>query len=476
MNQKPPDFRVDRLYRTLRDFAAQRAHGDNVIRVGDDEITMAALQAMAQGEPIHIVPAANEQDYSVSVPTVAWTPDERTVGLWHFNGDATDAGDNDNDGTVAGTTAWGTGQFDQCLTLTNGRVTVADATSLDVNRWLCFEAWVKTSAAGTIAERDGWKVWIDASMKLNFQVGADTITSAVAITADTWTFIVAQYSTAAYGDDDLWVAVDDVVKRQAATETAVATGSDPLYLGNNAANDDPLVGSLDEVRFSSLRRYVSDGQVARARPSSMDVATFNFEENVGDTAYNSRFGEANLTLSNTSWVAGLTGYGLSFNGTTSYASATFQSYTPTKIAVGGWFKFVDLSGNQVLVDQTAGVGLQFTGTHLRAPFYDLTELNTDICAWAPLADTWYEIYATYDGTSKAIWIDNQKWGEVTATGTPTTGGICYVGRSSGAANYFEGSIDDLVISRYDRRPWRRPIPYFVVGQAGMKIWEDWQIG
>ena len=472
----PSNNLVHELYRALRGFSTERAHGNTIIRAGDDETAGQMLQAMSQGEPIEIVPSANDQSYSVEIPTLAFRSDERTVGLWHLNGNADDGGSYDNDGTVAGTYAWGTGQFGQCLELTDARVTVADATSLDVTRWMCFEGWVKTSAAGTIAERSGWKVWIDSNLKLNFTVGANTITSDEAITADTWTFIVAQYSTVTHGDDDLWVVVGDVVKRQAATETAVATSSAALYLGNNAANNDPLIGSLDEVRFSSVRRYVSDGQVARARESSMDVGVFNFESNVGSTAFNSSFGEADLTLSNTSWVTGRSGYGISFNGTTSYASATFQSYTPTKLSVGGWFKFTDISGNQVLVDQTAGVGLQFTGTHLRAPFYDLTELNTDICAWTPVADTWYEIYATYDASVKAIWIDNQKWGEVTATGTPATGGICYVGRTSAGANYFKGSMDDLVIARYDRRPWSRSIPYFVVGQNGMRVWESWQMG
>jgi len=467
---------IHQLHRTLRGFSQERAHGDTIIRTGDEEIVAHMLSGISQDEPIHIVPSVSDQTYSVQVPTLAFRSDKRTVGLWHLNGNAEDGGSYENDGTVAGTYSWGTGQFGQCIVLTNARVTVADAASLDVTRWMCFEGWVKTSAAGTIAERSGWKVWIDASLKLNFQVGADTITSDEAITAGTWTFVAAQYSTVTYGDDDLWVAVGDIVKRQAATETAVAIGSAPLYLGNNAANDDPLVGSLDEVRFSSVRRYMSDGQVARARESSMDVAVFNFESNVGTTAYNSRFGEANLALSNTTWGTGRTGYGITFNGTTSYASATFQSYTPTNLSVGGWFKFTDISGDQMLVDQTAGVGLQFTGTHLRAPFSGLSELNTDLCAWAPVAATWYEIYAVYDGTVKSIWIDNQKWGEVAVSGTAATGGICYVGRSSAAAKYFTGSLDDLVIARYARRRWSRAIPYFVVGQNGMKIWEDWQMG
>jgi len=266
------------------------------------------------------------------------------------------------------------------------------------------------------------------------------------------------------------------VKRAAATETLIAASSAPLYLGNNADNDDPLVGSIDEVRVSSVPRYASDGKVARARAALMDVAVFNFEASSGNVAHNTRLGAGNLALHGTTWVGGRTGNGLRFDGANSYAAGTFGTYAPSALSVGGWFKFADTSSAQVLVDQANGVGLAFTGSHLRAPLAGLTEKETNICAWVPEADTWYEIYATYDGSAKAVWVDNQKLGELAVTGTAAIAGVCYVGRASAGGSYFNGVMDDLTISRYARRRWTRGIRYFVVGQAGMKTWEDWQMG
>lgn len=461
---------LQRLRNALRR-GGQIAAGPHTFHHTADAGSVQRLQNAVIEQGAAVVRSVEKATLAVLEPSAAFTSDARTVGLWHFNDALTDASNNGNDGTIAGTYSYGTGKFGKCLVLTDARVTIPDAASLDVGRYFCIQAWVKTSAAGTIAERDTWRLFIDGSMNLNLSVGADTLTSEATITADTWTYVMAQF-----GAGEMWVAVDDVVKRQTTSISSVTDAAVPLYLGNNSDDNDPLVGSIDEVILHSQRRFVSDYRRSRVRAAPGDLFVFNFEEGVGTTAYNARLGGADMTLSGTTWSSsGRTGNCLVFDGSTSYGIVTPTATTLDTISLGGWFKFSSASGSQVLFDQASGIGLQFTGSALRAPLTGVTNPDTDLCSWTPTADQWYEIYAVYDGTTKQIWIDGQKWGEVACTGSPVVTGTCYVGCSSGSADYFEGSMDDLVLSDAVRKPYYRATPHLMIGQHGLVFTEDWML-
>lgn len=462
---------MQRLQSAVLTASEEAAHGDAIQREGDVADIEATLESIrdGHGQPIEM---ANVRNWSVTIPTAVFSSDIRTCGLWHLDGDADDASDRMNDGTVAGVYSWGAGHFSQALLLTNARLTVPHDTTLNVGKHMTFRAWVYISAVpGTIAERDGWRLWVDAASRLNFTVGVETVRSTATITADTWTHVLAQF-----GNSELWVAVGDVVRRQATTITEIADADAALYIGNNAANNSPLQGGIDEVWFVDQVRFWSDACRKRAHSAVLDAAVYNLEENTGSTAYNSRLGQATLGLSGTAWATGYTGYGLEFNGISSWAVAELATFTQDTVSVGGWFKFDSDTGTQVLFDQAAGVGMRYSGTHIKLPFVGITNLNSNVAKWSPTTGTWYEIYGSFDGTVKAVWIDGQKWGELAATGTPAITGDLYVGVSTGLANYFDGVADDLVVARYVKRPYRRPVPFFVCYQRGLRFWEDWQVG
>lgn len=458
------------LYRLRKAIRQSRGAGQgaHVFDGVGDKGEVHRLHATVAEEGANVLKMNEKRTFAVIEPGAQFTSDARTVGLWHFNDALTDAGANGNDGSITGTYSYGSGKFNNGLVLTDARVTIPDAVSLDVNRYFCLQGWLKTSAAGTIAHRDEWRVFIDSNMKLNLTVDTDTLTSETAIAADTWTYFMAQFGTG-----EMWVAVNDVVKRQATSISAISDAAVPLYLGNNADNDDPLVGSLDEVILHDQRRFVSDYRRRRVRAAPSDVFVFNFEEGVGSTAYNARLAGADMTLVGTSWGTGRTDGGLTFDGSTSYGTVTPSTQTLSTLSMGGWFKFDSAAGTQVLFDQASGVGLLFTGSALRAPLTGVTNPNTDLCSWTPTTGQWYEIYVVYDGTTKQIWIDGQKWGEVACTGSPEVAGACYVGCSTSNTNYFGGDMDDLVLTEAVRKPYYRSVPHLIIGQKGLLFTDEW---
>lgn len=459
----PDPAMMRRLRTALRSYVQERAQGATVRVRGDVAAGERLLGMVNAGAPATVFPrCASITTGALTIPEAPFRADDYTIGLWHLDADeygygtvVTDASAYGNDGTVEGDFAWGSGKFSNALLPTDALVTVPDAPSLDVGAAFTLQAWVKTSAAGTIAERDGWKVYVDAGAHLCLDVGADTIVSTATIPADTWTHVLAQF-----GDGELWVAVGDVVKRQATAITSIPASSEPLYLANDAADADPLVGALDEVWLSAVARFRSDGRLTRVRSAPGDVAVFNFEEGVGATAYNARVAGPVMALHGTSWGVGRTGGGLVFDGAASWAEFTPSASTPSALSVGGWFKFATADGPQTLLAQTGGVGLVYTGSALRLPLAGISNTNVDVAIWQPEPDVWHEIYGVADGSTKAIWIDGHKWGEIAGVGTPTiSGNACVVGAAVAGGDYFEGTMDDLVVARCARRPYRRVIVY-----------------
>lgn len=461
--------------RAMKRFAAEQASGDTIVRGGPPDLCQQIISDLDAGKPAIIIPhtISGNKSWSVVVPATPFVNDQRTLGLWHFDGSADDSSSYGNNGSLEGTYSWSGGKFNQALWLDGGHAILPYENTRGRSRWLCFEAFISISEEGTLADAGGWSITVDSNGYVTFTVEEDSITSGIPITWGEWTYVMAQYSSSLYGDGDLWVSVNDIVRRTSTSTTVITNISDNIILGNNSEYSYNITGGIDEVRISDTNRFTDDGNVARARPSMLDVGVYNFES-VAGTTVNSRLGESDMTIFNGASGAGVSGNGLILDGS-GYGEVEFVgSYTPQAISLGGWCKFSSTNGTQTIIYRDSTPYLLFDGNALEAKFNDNDEPIQ--CQWTPNTNVWYEIYAVCDGEIGSIWINNQKWAEGPANlpSPNNMSGKWYVGSSGGNSDFFFGALDDIIITCSNKRRWVRTVPIFVAGQHGFNG-ADWQI-
>jgi len=138
----------------------------------------------------------------------------------------------------------------------------------------------------------------------------------------------------------------------AATEITAPAGSavwemNDLWFITGASNTAADIYVSVTSNSATLPVYVDDISVELTQentdplPYSMPVAAYPFDETSGSTAYDSSTNGHNATLTNTTFVSGVTGNALSFNGTNSSATASLGGTASPggSFTVAFWVKF-----------------------------------------------------------------------------------------------------------------------------------------
>jgi len=187
--------------------------------------------------------------------------------------------------------------------------------------------------------------------------------------------------------------------------------------------------------------------------SSGLVAAYAFDEGAGASSADlSGGGHAATLIGGPAWVAGAFGTALSFNGTSSYATAALTT-TLGNWSVSGWVRGTAAPGSA----KTTGVihreaNYQINWDHAQAAFRGAAGVRVAGVWYAASfgvlgADTWYYLAATYDGQTLRAYTNG-----ALVTSTATAGGpadadpdALAIGRHAVDPGYFSGVVDNVRI-------------------------------
>lgn len=192
-------------------------------------------------------------------PAAPVQADPNLVGLWHFDGDASDSSVYGNDGTVTGAT-YVAGMFDEALSFdgNDANVVVADDNSLDITGVLTIEAWIRREAATgnyaetivskRIANTDtcNYQLYLRTSNgKVRFYNGAFEFEFDYIPPDETWVYLALTISG---GTAELYA---DGISVDTQAAGLGATNDGQLWIGyfDHATDDEPFYGIIDEVRI-----------------------------------------------------------------------------------------------------------------------------------------------------------------------------------------------------------------------------------
>jgi hypothetical protein len=163
------------------------------------------------------------------------------------------------------------------------------------------------------------------------------------------------------------------------------------------------------------------------------------------------------------WVAGHRGMALQFDGSTS-ARITYGAWlaTPTAYSIAAWIYIDDSSYNQVAFAKPYGANSQdswdivtwspASGTGTCMETQDGAGAEQWVCGPTLPAGQWFHVAGRWDGSTKALFINGVKAGEVTnapASLLDNHDVVLGIDENNGSAAYqFHGKLDELEI--YDR--------------------------
>lgn len=196
------------------------------------------------------------------------------------------------------------------------------------------------------------------------------------------------------------------------------------------------------------------------RPTGAElVASWQMDENNGTVTADATPGKRNAALTGPTWTTGHTGAGLTFNGTSAYASnATTALQTDRSYSISAWAKVTGTTTSRTIVAQQASARTPFallahpplTEWEFAVTSADTASTYTRIGSGAGtlVNDRWTHLVGVYDAESglARLYVDGVLKNTVTvgrlwlATG-PTTIGRTWWNTAGG--DYFGGAIDDV---------------------------------
>ena len=222
-------------------------------------------------------------------------------------------------------------------------------------------------------------------------------------------------------------------------ESIVGSGSGGSYM-----LDAGYVAQLAENAQSALEMYL--------QPSGL-VASYQFDEGTGSTAYDSSRYTADGTLTNSpTWSTGKLGGALTFNGTTQAVGIgnTSQTQLTSAGTIQAWVKTSTGNATMPVVAKADNFWLGFDFG--KVALYDWTSAVTCSTTASYNDDSWHHIAITLDSgvtNGSKIYVDGSLVKSCTWTPQSQTGwlSIGAISNNSGASysQFYTGSIDDVKI-------------------------------
>lgn len=239
------------------------------------------------------------------------------------------------------------------------------------------------------------------------------------------------------------------------------------YLHNGSAGTLPAAIqahnnlALNATDLANVVAYTQ--QIGSEEVIGSQTGAWKFNEGTGNTVADGSGKNHPLTLTNTTWVAGVTGQATKFNG----ASASGATTAPTvdssqSFAVSAWVKLDNLNGWQTFVNQdginVSGFWLQYSqsvNNKFVLTMHDADSTTSNpyraVSTTTPVVGQWYHVVGVRDKTAGTIkiYVNGKLEGTTAYTGGWTANGALNVGRGKwgGANDWMAGAIDEA--STYD---------------------------
>src|SRR3989344_5667051 len=431
-------------------------------------------------------------------------------GYWNMNesawagvaGEVKDMSINANNGVRSGDATTTTGKYGRGGTLdgTGDYVDLGSNTSLRVTTQFTIGAWIKANADvttyRTIFAKGSWttgaiQLLLEQSTgKLFFEHndGSAIVRSSTALNDNVWHHVVGTYDTTA---NEMKVYVDGVLEGTETETVDVSSTALTNYVGIRS-DGLPFIGLIDDLRVysralsaSEVSQLYNDGTSSiltavqgQAVPSvafateekgPAPVAYWKFDEGQGQTAYDDSTNNNDGTLGSAAgsdtndpaWITGdqcISGKCLKFDGTDDYVlmadSASLQ--ISGNITMSAWVKTGNITNNSFIfgkgTDGSKGYVLKSEGDGFYAAFTDTLGARHTSPGYTHVANTWYYVAATYDGSSFCFYVNGVSVGSCTSTSTTISTDTSQLkfGINSAGGNLFLGFIDDPKIYNYAR--------------------------
>lgn len=397
------------------------------------------------------------------MPENAATPRETHIGVWHCN-NAADSSDNGNTLSLTDVSYVTEKKFGTHSMSFNGSTSKA-ACTLSSNEPITFylfaSAWGYEGSGKIFDWPDIFEMEDDGS-NLIVTIAGEALTGPSTSGLSGWNYYAAQFNSGT-----VYIQVNDIILKTPASETMLEPEDYDIELGNSYDS------YLDEFILDANITIQDDIPVYPQIGFPIDIVRYKFTEGFGATVHPVTFMQPNMALTDRTWVTGYRGHAVEFNGSSTYGSFPLLAEDTEQICIELMMQFGSNSA-QTIIDQTSGLNLEYNGTGFVAAINGASNQSTQFTAWDPTLDTWYQITISYDGEYKYLWIDGNLYAKIASTGTISIpASTVYVGRTVAGAQYFDGIISSLSISRREIRPYKRVFSNFVLGTHGFDGKTEW---
>jgi len=395
------------------------------------------------------------------------------VAHWKMdeNGGTTlvDASTYNNQGTIAGSPIWITGQDGLALDFNGSSqyTTVPDADILDIStNAITLAVWIKPDITGTqriirkvnTTTNRGYSLFLSANNYFSIKFNDDNN-----LRVDTqglysdhigeWIHIAATY-------DGITIRTyfKGIADNTLATPFTILDNSEFLSLGarlpngGSSANGNYFNGAMDDARV--YNRALSDSEILTlATPPQPEtlVGHWAMEEGSGTAVIDSStYNNDGTTVGGPTWGTGIIGdYALNFDYVDDYVSVPDDASLDITAAItlAAWIK-PDKQGTLSIIKKNGGgTGYELYCGSAGTVYARLNENSTyraiSTMPYPTDGTTWMHVAATYDGTNMKMYIDGKL--EHTVAG-PTSilvnDNELRIARDAAGTKYFDGQIDD----------------------------------
>jgi hypothetical protein len=383
---------------------------------------------------------------------------------------AADGSPNANHATLAGARWTSSGRFGRGMAFDgiDDRLTIGDATSIDLTRGMTLEAWVRPATLTgwrTVMMKEGagalaYALYARdnaprpaAYARLSGQTSTQAASGTTELPLNAWTHLAATYDNAT-----LRVYINGTeIGRQPLTGSMVTT-TGALRIGGNGLWGEYFDGILDEVRIYNRALTAVEIQADMGLPvTSGLVAAYGFDEGSGTSASDASGKGHTAAITGASWAAqGRFGTALQFDGADDRVSVADSNAldVASRFTLEAWVNPTVLTGWRTVMLKESPDGLAYAlyandNAPKPAAYARIAGEGASRTTSGPSplpVNTWTHLAATYDGTTLRMFVNGAQAGSVPATGTllQTTNPLS-IGGNLVWGEYFEGLIDEVRI-------------------------------
>ncbi len=363
---------------------------------------------------------------------------------------ARDYSGNNNHGTLVGSPTWVDGMNGKALGFSNnGKVTFP---SIVLSGDFSFSLWVYYSDTGSnnygtlISQASASGLWIlkTSQNKLNYFFSVDHLSND-SIPVNTWTHVCFTKN----GTTGTFY----INGKQSGTVAAVPSIS-ISNIGGDVANEF-LIGKLCQIRVynraisqQEIRTLYQSGQTKLLAANNAGlVGYWSLDEGTGiiarDYSGNNNHG---LLVNNPTWVDGIKGKALKFNGTNNYIVSQLAIKTQRNFSYSCWIKWNGSTGTSNFIISNGMSGSNGVGLYISSS----ATLNAEIASilvfssgFTMISNIWFFCTLTCDSSVTKIYLNSVLGGGTSLSSPVVPTGNTYVGNTSGGNAGFNGLIDDV---------------------------------